>query len=91
LYQSDGRFPEAEGLYQRSLVLLRKLPEPNISLGIEFNNLAMLYVSESRYGEAEGLFQKSLSILNLRLGPEHPALASVLSNLALLASSATLG
>lgn len=81
LYQTEGRFREAERLHERSLALLRTLSEPTLLLGVELNNLGMLYVSESRYSEAADLFRQSLSVLELRLGPENPGLAAVLSNL----------
>ena len=76
LYQRENRLSEAELLYHRSVVLW----SANLPLGLQLNNLAMLYMKQGRHHDAAALFHRSLSILDRRLGPDNPVLASVLSN-----------
>ncbi len=85
LYKAQGRYAEAEPLYKRSLVILKKVlgPEhPRVALGL--NNLAGLYESQGRYAEAEPLYKRSLVIGEKTLSPEHPNVAATLNNLAAL-------
>ena len=48
------------------------------------NNLALLYCGQGLYAQAEPLYKKSLVILIKALGPDHPNVASILENPALL-------
>ncbi len=43
-----------------------------------------LYQAQGNYAQAEPLYQRSLAIKEKVLGPEHPAVATSLNNLALL-------
>jgi tetratricopeptide (TPR) repeat protein/CHAT domain-containing protein len=82
LYKAQGRYGEAEALYQealqRSLVLGARHPETLTSL----NNLADLYEAQGRYSEAEPLFQQALQTRRELLGPRHSATLTTLNNLA---------
>ncbi|MEZ5578736.1 MAG: tetratricopeptide repeat protein [Candidatus Competibacteraceae bacterium] len=62
LYQSQGRYGDAEPLYQRALAAREKVlgPEHPDTLS-SVNNLAGLYQSQGRYGEAEPLYQRVLA------------------------------
>ena len=83
LYQSQGRYSEAEPLYLQALEIDRRsLPEDHPSLAIHLNNLAELYRSQGRYSEAEPLFLQALEIDRRSLPEDHPSLASHLNNLA---------
>jgi tetratricopeptide (TPR) repeat protein len=48
------------------------------------NNLADLYGAQGRYARAEPLYQRALAIREKALGPDHPDVATSLSNLAQL-------
>ena len=85
LYRAQGRYADAEPLYQRSLAIWEKAlgPEhPDVAQSL--NNLARLYDTQGRYADAEPLCQRSLAIWETTLGPEHPAVATVLENYAFL-------
>ncbi len=76
LYNSQGKYAEAEPLYRRALAIAEATlgPEhPNVAPGI--NNLGALYLAQGKYAEAEPLFQRSLAIWEKALGPEHPDVA----------------
>jgi tetratricopeptide (TPR) repeat protein len=45
------------------------------------NSLAALYRRQGRFDEAEPLFRRALAIYEKAAGPEHPAVATLLSNL----------
>src|SRR5437764_11821541 len=85
LYQNQGRYADAEPLYQRSLAMLQRTLGPNHpAVAATLGNLAALYEEEGRYAEAEGLCHRSVEILERALGPDHLALAVGLRNLALV-------
>ena len=73
LYRSQGRYAEAEPLYQQSLLLRQELlGDRHPSVATSLNNLALLYNSQGRYAEAEPLYQQALQILMSTLGENHP-------------------
>ncbi len=83
LYRQQGRYAEAETLFQKALVIQQKL------LGFEhpvmadsLNGLARVYLRQKRYTEAEPLFQRAITIQKRHLGNEHPDVATNLQNLA---------
>ncbi|VFM96607.1 MAG: Tetratricopeptide repeat-containing protein, partial [Candidatus Kentron sp. G] len=83
LYQEQGRYGEAEPLYQQALaasesVLGKEHPQTLGSL----NNLAGLYRDQGRYGEADPLYQRALAAYERVLGQEHPNTLASLNNLA---------
>ena len=85
LYQSQGRYGDAEPLIRRSLAILEKAlgpDHPSVATGV--NNLALLYRAQGRYAEAEPLYKRSLGIAEKALGPEHPHVAQSLENYAAL-------
>ena len=85
LYDSQGRYQEAEDLYQQALDMKKRLlgnQHPSLATGL--NNLAALYVSQGRYQEAEPLYKEALEMRKRLLGNQHPDVASSLNNLALL-------
>ncbi|MGI2909795.1 tetratricopeptide repeat protein, partial [Tolypothrix sp. VBCCA 56010] len=76
LYQSQGRYSEAEPLYQKALQLTQRLlGEEHPDVAMSYNNLALLYESQGRYSEAEPLYQKALQLYQRLLGEEHPHVA----------------
>ena len=84
LYDSQGRYEEAEPLYQQALEVYRKLlgnEHPDVATSLD--NLAGLYSLQGRYEEAEPLYRQALD-MRKRLGDEHLDVATSLNNLASL-------
>ena len=82
LYYSQGKYKEAEPLYQQALALRQKLlgdDHPDVAQSL--NNLAGLYDSQGKYNEAEPLYQQALNIFEQRLGVDHPHTIIVRGNL----------
>ncbi len=85
LYNNQGRYSEAEPLYQQALAIRRRLlGEEHPDVATSLNDLAYLYYNQGRYAEAEPLLQQALAIRRRLLGEEHPDVATSLNNLALL-------
>ena len=85
LCELQGKYAEAELLYQRTLAIREKVLGPDRpEVAESLNNLALLYKEQGRYAEAERLYQRALSIDDKALGPDHPDVAAVLISLALL-------
>ena len=83
LYYAQGKYAEAEPLYQRSLAIWEKALGPeHPDVATSLNNLAALYRAQGKYAEAEPLYQRALAIREKTLGPEHPDVATSLNNLA---------
>ena len=88
LYQSQGRYSEAEPLYLHALEIDRRsLPKDPPGLATHLNNLAELYQFQGRYSEAEPLYLQALKIVRRSLLKDHPDLATHLNNLALVYQS----
>jgi tetratricopeptide (TPR) repeat protein len=85
LYESQGKWAEAEPLYDEALAICRTLfgERPNNDLATSLNNLAGLYRSQGKWAEAEPLYDEALAICRTLFG-ERPNndLASSLNNLA---------
>ena len=85
LYQTQGKYAEAEPLHRRSLAIVEKALGPeHPAVATSLNNLAGLYSDQGKYAEAEPLYKRSLAILEKALGPEHPNVAQSLENYAAL-------
>jgi len=87
LYQAQGRYGEAEPLFQSVLAGFEEIlgdEHPN-TLTI-LNNLAGLYRAQGLYEKAEPLLQRALAAREQVLGPEHPDTLTSISNLAALYS-----
>jgi tetratricopeptide (TPR) repeat protein len=79
----QGRYGEAEPLYQQALAIMReRLGEQHPHTATILNDLARLYQAQGRYDEAEPLYQQALAIMRERLGEQHPHTATILNNLA---------
>jgi tetratricopeptide (TPR) repeat protein len=88
LYDSQGRYNDAEPLYLQSLdIRKRQLGNDHPDVATILNNLAGLYESQGRYNDAEPLYLQSLDIRKRQLGNDHPDVATSLNNLALLYES----
>ena len=63
LYQAQGKYAEAEPLYQRALAIREKALGPeHPDVANSLNNLAVLYRAQGKYAEAEPLYQRALAI-----------------------------
>jgi tetratricopeptide (TPR) repeat protein len=88
LYESQGRYEEAEPLFLQTLeVTKRLLGEDHLSVAVSLNNVALLYEAQGRYEEAEPLFLQTLEVTKRLLGEDHPDVAIGLNNLAYLYES----
>ncbi|WP_413199576.1 CHAT domain-containing protein, partial [Nostoc piscinale] len=85
LYKKQGKYQQAEPLYQRSLAIFEKLlGKEHPLVATSLNNLALVYKAQGKYQQAEPLYQRSLTIREKWLGKEHPDVANSLNNLAAL-------
>ena len=83
LYHDQGKYAEAEPLYQRALAFAEKVLGPeHPSTAASLNNLAGLYRDQGKYADAEALFARAMGISEKALGPQHPDTADGLNNLA---------
>lgn len=85
LYQSQGRYEEAETLFLQALELRKQLlgdKHPDVSSSL--NGLAKLYDSQGKYEEAEPLFLQALAIAEQALGENHPATVKIRENLQMM-------
>ena len=82
-YEEQGRYEQAEPLYEQALAMMRKLrgeDHPNVATSL--NNLAELHRSQGHYEQAEPLYEQALALRRKLLGEDHPAVATSLNNLA---------
>ena len=63
LYRDQGRYEQAEALYQRALAIREQvLGSEHPQVATSLNNLAGLYQSQGKYEQAEALYQRALVI-----------------------------
>jgi tetratricopeptide (TPR) repeat protein len=82
LYDSQGKYSEAELLYLDALEMRRRLftgDHPDVATSL--NNLALLYNSQGKYSEAEPLYVDALAMSERTLGTNHPNTITVWDNL----------
>ena len=85
MYQDQRKYPEAEGLLKRALVIREKaLGANHPDVAQTLNILASLYRAQGKYSEAEGLYKRALAIREKALGANHPDVGQTLNNLALV-------
>ena len=88
LYRSQGKYAEAEPLYQSSLAIAEKaLGKDHPDVAVSLNNLAGLNDTQGKYAEAEPLHQRSLAIFEKALGKDHPTTKTIRNNLQALDTS----
>ncbi len=63
LYDNQGRYAEAEPLYERALAIQEEvLGAEHPDVAVSLNNLAALYYAQGRYAEAEPLYERALGV-----------------------------
>ncbi|MEW6498618.1 MAG: tetratricopeptide repeat protein, partial [Cyanobacteriota bacterium] len=88
LYESQGRYDQAELLHIQALALRKRLlGEEHPAVAQSLNNLALLYESQDRYDQAEPLYRQALTLYKQQLGEEHIDVTQSLNNLAALYQS----
>jgi CHAT domain-containing protein len=88
VYCEQGKYADAEPLYQRSLAIKEKaLGKDHPGVALTLDNLAAVYEAQSKYADAEGLYKRALAIKAKALGQDHPDVATTLNNLAILSAS----
>ncbi len=83
LFQTTGRYYEAEEMNSRALDLREELKDPG-PLGASCNNMGVLYKETARYAEADDLLNRALTLTKESLGGSATAYAVILNNLAVL-------
>jgi tetratricopeptide (TPR) repeat protein len=85
LLDGQGKFDEAERLYHRALVTLRRHHGPgHPEVAVVLNNLADNHQARDDTPAAERLYRRALAIKERALGREHPDVALTLHNLGVL-------
>jgi tetratricopeptide (TPR) repeat protein len=79
---AQGKYDEAEPLYQRALVIFRRT-RSDFDIAVNLNNLAALYQARGEAARPERLYKRALAIKERLFGPWHPEVATTLNNLAL--------
>jgi tetratricopeptide (TPR) repeat protein len=75
LYQDQGRYTEAEPLFQRALTISEQTLGPeHPETAVMLYNLAFLY--QQRHEQAEGCYQRVLLIDEQVYGQHHPEVAT---------------
>ena len=73
LYRAQGRYEDAEPLYDQALSIRRRvLGADHPSTARSLNNLAGLYYVQGRYSEAVPLYKEAVEIMERVLEVEHP-------------------
>ncbi|MEM9806930.1 MAG: tetratricopeptide repeat protein [Cyanobacteria bacterium P01_D01_bin.56] len=84
-FDEQGRYNEAEQLYQESLRFRKQMfGDESLEVTLIFNNLAAMYDKQGRLSESEELYKEALRIRKHLLGDEHTDVAVSCNNLATL-------
>ncbi|MCJ1242503.1 hypothetical protein MMC14_010511 [Varicellaria rhodocarpa] len=82
-YYYEGRYDEAEKLYERALAGNEEQLGPKHLNTLEtVETLAIVYDNQSRYDEAEKLYERALAGKEEKLGSKHPNTLGTVHNLA---------
>ncbi|KAH7008703.1 hypothetical protein EDB80DRAFT_751332 [Ilyonectria destructans] len=82
IYLRQGKFKEAEDMYERALEGYEKALGPDhISTLRTVNNLGNLYQHQSKFEEAEKMYKRALEGKEKALGPHHTLTLTTVNNL----------
>jgi tetratricopeptide (TPR) repeat protein len=84
LYCLQGKYADAEPLLHRSLAIMEKADPEHIETSAILEQLAGLCEVQGRYAATELILQRSLAIRERALGPDHPHVANMLKQMAVL-------
>jgi tetratricopeptide (TPR) repeat protein len=85
IYFYQGQFAKAKVYLTRAAQIKLVATEPRDLSGEDIlNNLARVYQSAGELGKAEQTYKQALALAEIRLGPSHPNLAALLTNLGTL-------
>jgi tetratricopeptide (TPR) repeat protein len=84
LYCLQGKHADAEPLLHRSLAIMEKADPEHIETSAILEQLAGLCEVQGRYAATELILQRSLAIRERALGPDHPHVANVVKQMAVL-------
>ena len=63
VYETQGKYADAEALYKRALAIREKaLGQDHPDVARTLNNLAVVYKDQGKYADAEGLYKRALAI-----------------------------
>lgn len=83
VYSDQGRYDEAEHLFEQALKGMEEnLGSKHLETLSIGQNLANVYRKRGRYEDAELLYQSALDVKEKELGPEHPDTLGTVENLA---------
>lgn len=78
----QGKYAEAEPLYQRAIALLDRGGKPPPQLASPLLGLGVIYKKQGRYDEAAALYERAASVAEAALGPEDEVVTMSMINLA---------
>ncbi|MFQ5542301.1 MAG: tetratricopeptide repeat protein [Candidatus Binatia bacterium] len=84
LYQAQGRYTDAELLLHKALAIMDNVDPDNLETSAVLEQLAEVWQAQGRYAATEIILQRSLAIRERALGPDHPHVANVLNQMAML-------
>ena len=85
VYEKQGKFEEAQPLYERVLAIDEKvLGKEHSAIINDLDNLAVTLVKQKKYKEAEALFKRAVALNEKIYGKDHPRTANDLSYLVLI-------
>jgi len=85
LYDNQGKYEQAEPLYQRALAIRERVlgaEHPDTALSLYW--LAFIYSRKGEYEQSEKFYVRTLKIYEKALPPDHPYIAGALENYASL-------
>jgi serine/threonine protein kinase len=87
LRSEQGQYSQAKDLYIRSLAILEQSSAPLTDVSLVLDDLATVYTREQQWLLAKQTFERSLDIDRRVLGDDHPRVAYLLENLAIVAQN----
>jgi len=89
-HRLQGRFSEAEPLYDRAVTLYEETLGPeHPDLALTLNNQALLFHAQGDHARAEPLYRRAVAVFERALGPDHPTTRTSRDNLVALAETLT--
>lgn len=85
LLDGQGKYDEAEALYERALEVFERVYGPgHYEIAVTLNNLAAMHQARDNPAVAEQLYRRAVAIKEKLLGRRHPDVAMTVHNLAVL-------